>query len=114
MFGSEQGIIVERSSRLHQGSFNVPGRNEQGDRWGSVLTSGDFNGDTYMDLAVGAPAESLESVQRAGTVTILFGNATGISGRGSIAIDQNTDGFEVGAEPADHWGDDVVELCMRR
>ena len=100
------------SSRLHQGSFNVPGRNEQGDRWGSVLTSGDFNGDTFEDLAIGAPAESLDSVQRAGAVTILFGNSKGISGRGSIAIDQNTDGLEIGAEPADHWGDALEALDM--
>ncbi|MBO00282.1 MAG: hypothetical protein CL438_06420, partial [Acidimicrobiaceae bacterium] len=112
MFGSEQGIRITGSSRLHQGSFDVPGRNEQGDRWGSVLISGDFNGDTFEDLAIGAPAESLDSVQRAGAVTILFGNSKGISGRGSISIDQNTDGFQIGAEPADHWGDALEALDM--
>ncbi len=112
MYGSEQGLNAERSSRLHQGSFNVSERNEQGDRWGSVLTTGDFNGDAYADLAVGAPAESLDSVQRAGAVTILFGNANGISGNGSITINQDTDGFKIGAEPADHWGDALAALDM--
>ena len=65
-----------------------------------------------MDLAIGAPAESLDSVQRAGAVTILLETAKGISGRGSISIDQNTDGFQIGAEPADHWGDAFEALDM--
>ncbi|MDG2301828.1 MAG: N-acetylmuramoyl-L-alanine amidase [Acidimicrobiales bacterium] len=112
MFGTEQGLSVQKSSRLHQGSSNISGRNEEGDRWGSVLTSGDFNGDKYWDLAIGAPAESLDNVQRAGAVTLVFGNANGISGKGSITIDQDTEGFQIGAEPADHWGDALAALDM--
>ena len=112
MFGTEQGISVQKSSRLHQGSFNVMGRNEEGDRWGSVLTSGDFNGDKYWDLAIGAPAESLDTVQRAGAVTLVFGNRNGISGKGSITINQDTDGLQIGAQPADHWGDALAALDM--
>ena len=112
MFGSPQGITPNKSSRLHQGSLNMPGRSEAGDRWGSVLTSGDFNGDQFGDLAIGAPAESTDSVSRAGAVTVVFGAENGLSGNGAIAVDQDTAGFQITAEPADHWGDALAALDM--
>ena len=112
MFGSQQGLTPDKSSRLHQGSFNIDGRNEAGDRWGSVLTSGDFNGDQYWDLAIGAPAESSSTVARAGAVTVVFGADNGLSGRGSITVNQDTIGTGITAEPADHWGDALAALDM--
>ncbi|MBG02410.1 MAG: hypothetical protein CL470_09115 [Acidimicrobiaceae bacterium] len=112
MFGSQEGITPHRSYRLHQGSSNMPDRNEVGDRWGSVLTSGNFNGDQYWDLAIGAPAESTPSVMRAGAVTLVFGSRNGLSGKDAIAVNQDTAGFEITAEPADHWGDALAALDM--
>ena len=37
----------------------TPGKNENGDGFGSALVSGDFNGDGFADLAIGAPGEDL-------------------------------------------------------
>lgn len=112
MFGSSNGITLNKSSRLHQGSLNMVGDSEIGDRWGSVLISGDFNGDQYSDLAIGAPAESVESIPRAGAVTLVFGGKNGLNGKGSLSINQNSLGLEITAEPADHWGDGLAALDM--
>ncbi|WP_369218206.1 FG-GAP and VCBS repeat-containing protein, partial [Streptomyces flavofungini] len=40
-----------------QNSADVAGTAETGDRLGAALTTGDYNGDTHPDLAVGAPGE---------------------------------------------------------
>lgn len=112
MFGSSNGITLKKAKRLHQGSLNMVGDSEIGDRWGSVLISGDFNGDQYSDLAIGAPAESVESIPRAGAVTLVFGSESGLAGKGSLSVNQNSLGLEITAEPADHWGDGLAALDM--
>jgi hypothetical protein len=47
---------------------------ESGDRFGDSLAAGDFDGDTFDDLAIGAPLENLEGAPDAGLVAVLFGD----------------------------------------
>jgi hypothetical protein len=54
------------------------GGNEPGDHFGATLASGDFNGDGYLDLAVGAPREvrKIEGIsRRSGAVFLWRGTA---------------------------------------
>ncbi|MEZ4648618.1 MAG: FG-GAP-like repeat-containing protein [Candidatus Eisenbacteria bacterium] len=64
---------------------------EPGDRHGSTLAAGDFNGDGYDDLAMGAPNEDHGSAVNAGTVYIDLGSSAGVTHVGSYAIDFATD-----------------------
>ncbi len=52
---------------------------EEGDEFGRALAAGDFNGDGFVDLAVGAPGEGIGSVAEAGAVFVFRGSATGLS-----------------------------------
>lgn len=52
-----------------------------------------FNGDGYDDLAVGAPSEDLGILDRAGAVSVLYGNATGLSASGSQVWQPNRPGL---------------------
>lgn len=49
-----------------------------GDLFGKSLAAGDFNGDGFTDLAVGAPGKVLSSL-RSGEVTVLKGSASGLA-----------------------------------
>ncbi|WP_433722338.1 FG-GAP-like repeat-containing protein [Actinoplanes sp. CA-051413] len=52
---------------------------EAGDRFGSVLAAGDFNGDGKDDLAIGADEEAPSgSTVRSGEVTVLTGSTSGV------------------------------------
>jgi hypothetical protein len=56
----------------------------------------DFNQDGFADLAIGAPGEDIGSLAAAGTVTVLYGTASGTSGPGSQLLTQVGGAVEAG------------------
>ncbi len=98
MHGSANGLSPV-GSQLH----TDPGSGA-GHKWGSALAAGDYNGDGRDDLAAGAPFGELAALTPAsGTVTILFGTATGLTVPGFQKFHQS-DFIPSGAETGDHWG----------
>src|SRR5207302_7476375 len=64
IYGSADGLVappnlslIPRIQFWSQNSPGVPGASEPSDHFGSALASGDFNGDGFSDLAIGAPDE---------------------------------------------------------
>jgi hypothetical protein len=80
--GSASGLVGDRSMTLTTCSTGVPGPCVAGDRWGTTHTFGDFNGDGYTDVAIGAD-QTIGAATWAGSVTILYGSAQGITTRGA-------------------------------
>ncbi len=99
--GSGSGITAVDDQFWHQDVTGVVGSNETGDRFGSALASGDFNGDGFDDLAVGAPGEDITATDD-GSVTVLFGSASGLVHAGNYSLHQSTPG--VLGTPADGDG----------
>jgi FG-GAP repeat len=96
--GSATGLTATGGQLFTQGTPGVPGNFEVGDEFGSALASGDFNGDTFADVAAGTPFEEVVGEVAAGTVTVLYGSATGLSGTGSQVFTQVGGAVEVGDE----------------
>lgn len=92
---------------IHQDSANVPGSGETDDAFGSFLSTGDINGDKFADVAVAAPGEDIGTAKEVGSVTVLFGSASGLKTSGSKSYTQNTAGVPGTAESWDRFGSAV-------
>lgn len=64
----------------------------------------DINGDGYRDVAVGSPGEDLGPDVNAGMFHVLYSNAAGVTGAGSVAITQDTPGVPGSPEDGDQFG----------
>ncbi|WP_299725873.1 trypsin-like serine protease [uncultured Tateyamaria sp.] len=70
--GNAAGVDVPRV--LGHGAGSV----SSGDQYGYALATGDFNGDGFDDLAVGAPRRGLSGGAKSGVVVIYHGGASGL------------------------------------
>ncbi len=102
LHGTAAGITTVRSRSFSQAG-GVGGALEPGDGFGAALAVGDFDGDGYEDLAVGAPDERVAGRAGAGAVSVLFGSAAGLVAAGSQYWTQQQAGLgDNGA--GDHFG----------
>ncbi|OIJ69605.1 FG-GAP-like repeat-containing protein [Streptomyces mangrovisoli] len=101
LYGSTTGVSATRRTTLSQNSAGVPGTAEKGDAFGYSLAYGDFNGDGYDDLATGAPHEKVGSDTDGGTVAILWGSQSGLTGKGVTVADPAPSSH-------DYWGDNLA------
>lgn len=79
--GGSSGVIisVEEQQLLNQDVEDVLGNAAEGDAFGQAISLGNFNGDAFMDLAVGIPGESQFGPDQSGAVQVFYGNAEGLS-----------------------------------
>jgi hypothetical protein len=80
-----------------------------GDAFGAALAAGDYDGDTFADLSVGAPLTDVGTTTDSGSVSVFYGGLTGLGG--GVTSDQfwNQDvGSIFGtADDDDHFGASV-------
>jgi hypothetical protein len=101
--GSAAGLTGAGSQQFWQGA-GLPGSAEAGDGLGFALVAGDFNNDTFVDLAAGAPFEAIGSAVEAGSVNVLPGSAAGLTSAGSQQFWQGAAGVAGTAEAGDFFG----------
>jgi hypothetical protein len=88
----------------NQDSPGIPGVAQFGDAFGIALTSGDFNGDSRDDLAIGAFADRVGSVQAAGSVQVLYGSSIGLRSADNQIWHQDSTGIPDAAQSSDAFG----------
>ncbi|GAA2099417.1 FG-GAP-like repeat-containing protein [Actinomadura alba] len=81
VYGGAAGPDTTRSQVISQAGPGVPGDVTADSRFGASLASADFDRDGYADLAIGAPFEDVDGSVNAGSVTVVYGSAGGLSSR---------------------------------
>ena len=79
LYGSEIGLTTNGAEAFNQAGDLMPGEPEPFALFGVALGWGDFDGDGFDDLAVGARGQTIGSAAGAGSVTVLRGSAEGLT-----------------------------------
>ncbi|MFI9828079.1 FG-GAP and VCBS repeat-containing protein [Streptomyces sp. NPDC051913] len=82
LYGTRSGVSSAQRSVVSQNTTGTPGTAETGDGFGVDSAYADFNGDGYDDLAVGSPGEDVGDDTDGGSLAVLWGSASGITGKG--------------------------------
>ncbi|OEJ42763.1 hypothetical protein AR457_00095 [Streptomyces agglomeratus] len=98
-YGSARGLDPLRTQVIHQDSPGVPGAGEEDDMFGESLAGADLNKDGYADLVAGNPFEHVGDEEYRGSVTVLWGSASGLAGGTAITPKSGAKG---------HFGRDLV------
>jgi len=104
LYGTDDGLAAADDQVWYEGFAGLGGSPETGDWFGRALAAGDFDGDSYDDLAVAIPSEDLGGVNDAGRVVILYGTADGLSADGSQAWVQGLYDVQDTYEIGDYFG----------
>jgi hypothetical protein len=66
-----------------------PDQAESFDHFGAALAAGNFDGDEFVDLAVGVPDDDVSGNSDAGEIAVLYGSVTGLEAVGQGAFHSN-------------------------
>jgi hypothetical protein len=108
LYGSASRLSTTGDQQFFQGSGGLVGVAEEGDFVGAALASGDYNNDTFADLAVGVPFEDVGSVLDAGAVDTLNGAAGSLTPTGGQRLTQGSDGVPGTPEEGDTFGSSLA------
>ncbi len=88
----------------HRDLSGVAGEQTCSANYGSAVAIGDFNGDGYDDLAVGASGDTIGSQLRAGSIHVFYGSARGLTTNANKMFSQEDQGMVDLAESGDAFG----------
>jgi hypothetical protein len=119
---SRSDALEIRRQFFQENTAGVPDDAGIDDEFGHALAAGDFDGDTFDDLAIGVPLESVSGFSDAGRVFVLYGGASGIGVAGAQTLDEDTSGvpnnpmtgvlFGLALAAADFDNDGICDLAV--
>lgn len=118
ILGADQGCVdlvlidADRTlgpvQQIDQDDEGFPSSSESGDEFGQSLAAGNFDGDAYEDIAIGAPREDVGDIVDAGNVFVMYGDASAIDESGVDSWNQDLDGVQGVAVAVDRFGADLA------
>jgi hypothetical protein len=104
IYGSSKGLRSSGNQFWSQDSSGVEDESEFNDMMGSSLTTGDFDGDGYADLAIGVPYEQVDGRSNAGAVNVIYGSSRGLTSKDDQFWHQDKPGVRGTAQTNDRFG----------
>ncbi|MYT70016.1 MULTISPECIES: FG-GAP and VCBS repeat-containing protein [unclassified Streptomyces] len=83
-YGSASGISADRRKTITQATTGIPGSPEMGDGFGDSLATADLDQDGYTDLLIGDPGESVGTDIHRGSLTVVWGGASGLGSGATV------------------------------
>jgi hypothetical protein len=113
--GSAAGVTAAGNQRWTQDSPGVDGVRGSADEFGSSLAMGHLDNGPTLDLAIGAPNDTVGRVREAGSVTLLLGQASGLSTAetGGQRFHQDVAGLAGKAESGDLFGWSITAAAVQ-
>jgi hypothetical protein len=108
LYGSTAKLNATGNQQFFQGSGGLAGTVEEGDFVGTALATGDYNNDTFADLAVGVPFEDIGSILDAGAVDTLNGSTGTLTTTEAQQFFQGSGGVPGTAEEGDTFGSSLA------
>ncbi|MFE0510292.1 FG-GAP and VCBS repeat-containing protein [Streptomyces sp. NPDC058964] len=102
VYGKSGGLDTAHPKVIHQDSPGIPGTGEEDDMFGDSLSSADLNKDGYADLVVGNQTEQVGRSEYRGSVTVVWGSRSGLSGGTSVTPKSGANGEQA------HFGSDLA------
>ncbi len=99
LYGSRRGLTADRDQLWSLD--RLPGTPRFDDDFGRSLAAADFDGDGYVDLAIGIPGRDVGGTANAGIVEVLRGGPDGLSAAGAVALDRSMTGAS--PDPSAIW-----------
>lgn len=101
-YGARSGLS-QRTQTFSQQTPGIQESADESDHFGETLTTGDFNGDGYTDLAVGVPGEVITGFGD-GAVNVIYGSRRGLTTKGNQVWHQDSPGMPEEAASAERFG----------
>ncbi len=104
LYGTKAGPTTTGAQRWHQDVGSLGSPVEAGDAFGSAMATGDFDGDGYGDLVVGAPEDGVGDIAAAGVVNVIPGSKRGLTDVDSVMLHRDLEGMAGAARPNARFG----------
>ena len=104
LYGQGSGLEPAGSQRWFQDKDGIQGDGESGDLLGAAVAVGDFDGDGYVDLAIGVPGEGQNGLDKVGALHAIYGRASGLSSAGAQFWHQGIAGMAGSLQEGDGFG----------
>ncbi|MFI6486861.1 hypothetical protein [Streptomyces sp. NPDC050564] len=95
-------LAIGAQSTTVGSATGTPGSGEEDDAFGETLASATLNKGGYADLVVGNPTEHVGTTEYRGTVTIVWGSGSGLSGGTDLTPKSGANGSNA------HLGSDLA------
>lgn len=104
LYATGFGLEPAGSQRWYQDVAGMAGSGQAGDKLGKSVAVGDFDGDGYVDLAIGVPGEDYDGFSNAGVLHVIYGKSGGLAVAGDQFWHQGVDGMSGSLQSGDAFG----------
>ncbi len=102
--GFSGGLSTSGDKIWHRASSGIKGVPSSFAQFGFSLATGDFDGSGHDDLAIGARGDTVNSLNAAGAVNVIYGSSSGLTRAGDDLFHRATPGVRAAPAANDNFG----------